>query len=49
MINCMGGGKDKVRTGVLMRMLRALEMEGGWCFRAKYVRKLDNRLADGIN
>ena len=32
-INCKGGGKEKVRTGALMRMLGALETQGGGVFR----------------
>ena len=42
-INCKRGRGDQVRTGALMRMLEALETEGGWCFQAKHVRGLDNR------
>ena len=31
-----------------MRMMGALEAKGGWCFQARHVRGVDNRLADGL-
>ena len=47
-IDCTQGEREEARTGALMRMLGALETQGGWCFQAKHVRGVDNRLADGI-
>ena len=34
--NCKGGKYD-VRAGGMMRILRALEVRGKWCFQAKHV------------
>ena len=45
---CRGGGKKQARVGALMRMMGALEAKGGWCFQARHVRGVDNRLADGL-
>jgi len=45
---CRGGGKKQARVGALMRMMGALEGRGRWCFQARHVRGVDNRLADGL-
>ena len=45
---CRGGGKKQARVGALMRIMVALEAKGGWCFQARHVRGLNNRLADGL-
>lgn len=42
------GGKES-RSGALMRILACLEMDSGWCFRAKHVAGINNTLADGIS
>ena len=38
----------RVGIGALMRMIGAFEAKGGWCFQARHVRGVDNRLADGL-
>ena len=48
MINCEGGRREEVRPGALMKMMEALETQGGWCFQVKHVRGVDSRLADRI-
>ena len=40
--------EEKVRVGALMRIMGALEAKGGWCFQARHVRGVNNRLADGL-
>ena len=45
---CQGRGKKQVRVGALMRMMVALEARGEWCFQARHVQGIDNRLADGL-
>ena len=42
------GGKDDVRVGGMMRILRTLEVRGEWCFQAKNLAGVDNSLADLI-
>ena len=47
-VKCRSGGKGQERAGALMRMLGALEVEGGFGFQAKHIPGVENRLADGI-
>ena len=43
-----GGGKKQARAGALMRIMGALEAREWWCFQARHVRGVENRLADGL-
>ena len=45
---CRGGGKKQARVGALIKMMRALEAKGRWCFQAKHARAVDNGLANGL-
>lgn len=45
---CKGGTKGMARVGAVMRMMGALEIEGGFCFQAKHIPGKENKLADGI-
>lgn len=42
----VGGGGRKARVGTLMRVMGALKTVGGWCFQARRVTGVENRLAD---
>ena len=44
----VGGGEESQGIGAMMRMMGALETIGGWCFQARHVPGVENRLADGI-
>lgn len=46
-VRCKGGKES--RSGALMRFLGCLEMDPGWCFRAKHIAGMNNTLADGIS
>lgn len=49
-VQCMMNhkGRGGIRTGAPMRILGAMEAKGGWYFQAKHVKRVDNKLADGI-
>lgn len=36
-VRCKGGSKRMARVGALMRMMGALEAEGGFCFQARHI------------
>ena len=47
-VNKCGGAKDK-RACLRMKMLRSLEMKGGWSRVPKHTPGVENNLADGIS
>ena len=42
------GGGEEGEGRALTRMVGVLEARGGWCFQARHVRGVGNRLADGL-
>ena len=46
--NRCGGARDK-RSGLMMRMLGRLKIQGGWRYDAKHIPGVQNTLADGIS
>jgi hypothetical protein len=47
-INKAGGTKDP-RAGALMRLFGVVEMSFKWCFKANYIKGVENTLADTIS
>ena len=45
---CQGRKKDNARVGALMRWMGVLESKGDWCFQARHVPGVENKLADGL-
>jgi hypothetical protein len=46
--NKAGGTKDP-RAGALMRLFGVVEMSTKWCFKANYIKGVENTLADTIS